>query len=156
MQMNRFRYYLVGGVIIHLLSLFLDVGIDVNCNLAIAPIALGALALGAGAAMNSVANDQNKANAEYSLDLQKKLLDYEWRNFNSPKAQAQSLAEIGINPSVAFGQGGMRGASPSGAAPQLAQSPISMSGEDMANTILALSQAKRLVLKLLVLSWIML
>lgn len=134
---------LVTGCIIQLLTLFYDVG-DGNCNLAIAPIALGALALGGGAALNSWANSQNRENAEYSLDMQKRLMNYEWQNFNSPKAQAKSLAEAGINPAVAFGQGGFgRGVSPSGSAPELAQSDIGLSGQDFANTILALSQAKK-------------
>lgn len=134
---------LVTGFLIQLLTLFLDVG-DGVYNIAIAPIALGALAFGGGAALNSWANSQNRENAEYSLDLQKRLMDYEWKNFNSPKAQAQSLAEAGVNPAVAFGQGGFgRGVSPSGSAPELAQSDIGLSGQDFANTILALSQAKK-------------
>lgn len=140
--MNRFKYLLVGGFLIHLLSLWFDVG-DSSCNLAIAPLLLGTLAAAGGAAMNSIANEQNKKNAEFSLGLQKQLLDYQWKNFDSPAAQAKSLAEAGLNPSVAFGQGGMRGASPSGSAPQIAQSDIGLSGQDMANTILALSQAKK-------------
>lgn len=132
----------VAGCIIQLLTLFYDVG-DSTFNIAIAPIALGALALGGGAALNSWANSQNRENAEYSLEMQKRLMNYEWQNFNSPKAQAKSLAEIGLNPAVAFGQGGVRGVAPSSTAPELAQSDIGLSGQDFANTILALSQAKK-------------
>lgn len=139
--MNKY-FMLVTGCIIQLLTLFYDVG-DSSYNVAIAPIALGALALGGGAALNSWANSQNRENAEYSLEMQKRLMNYEWQNFNSPKAQAKSLAEIGLNPAVAFGQGGMRGLSPSGTAPELTQSDIGLSGQDFANTILALSQAKK-------------
>lgn len=142
MRMNKY-FLLVTGCIIQLLTLFYDVG-DGTCNIAIAPIALGALALGGGAALNSWANSQNRENAEYSLEMQKRLMDYEWKNFNSPKAQIASLAEAGLNPAVALGQGGfVRGVSPSGSAPQLAQSDIGLSGQDFANTILALSQAKK-------------
>lgn len=139
--MNRFKYLLVGGLIIHLLSLWFEVG--TSCEKAIAPLLLGTLAAAGGAAMNSIANEQNKKNAQYSLDLQKQLMDYQWKKFDSPAAQAKSLAEVGLNPSVAFGQGGVRGVSPSGTAPQIAQSDIGLSGQDMANTILALSQAKK-------------
>lgn len=113
---------------------------------------LGTLAAAGGAAMNSIANSQNKRNAEYSLDLQKDLLDYQWRKFDSPKAQLDSYAAAGINPSVALGQGAMRGASPNANAPEVAQ--ISQSATDTANTILALSEAKRLVLMPLVLTLI--
>lgn len=140
--MIRFRYLLVGAAFLHLLTLFFDVGSS-GYQLAIAPLALGALAAAGGAAMNSIANDQNKSNAQYSLAMQKDLLDYQWKNFNSPKAQVDSLVDAGLNPSVAFGQGGMRGIAPSGQAPQLSQSDIGLSGQDMANTILALSQAKK-------------
>lgn len=140
--MNRFRFLFVGAVLLHLLTLFFDVGSSCY-SLAIAPLALGALAAAGGAAMNSIANEQNKSNAQYSLAMQKDLLDYQWKKFNSPKAQVDSLVDAGLNPSVAFGQGGMRGIAPSGQAPQLSQSDIGLSGQDMANTILALSQAKK-------------
>lgn len=140
-KMNRFKYLFVGALFLHLLTLFFDVGS--SCKLAIAPLLLGTLAAAGGAALNDVANQVNKSNARYSLDLQKDLLDYQWKNFVSPAAQLKSYADAGINPAVALGQGGLRSASPSGSAPVLAQSDIGLSGQDFAQTILALSQAKK-------------
>lgn len=131
----------VGALILHLLTFCIPC--DSSCYIAIAPLLLGTLAAAGGAAMNAWANEQNKKNAQYSMNMQKDLLDYQWKNFDSPKAQLDSYAAAGINPAVALGQGGMRGVSPSGSAPQIAQSDIGLSGQDMANTILALSQAKK-------------
>ena len=139
--MNRFKYLLVGGLFIHLLSLWFDVG-DSFCNIAIAPLALGALAAAGGAALNSLTNEQNKKNAEFSLGLQKDLMDYQWKNYNSPAAQAKSLAEVGLNPAVAYGQGMIRGGSPSGSAPQVAQGSVGISADSLSNSILALSQSE--------------
>lgn len=130
----------VAGLFIQLLTFCIPC--DCSSNLAIAPLLLGTLAAAGGAAMNSLANDQNRKNAQYSMNMQKDLLDYQWNKFDSPKAQLDSYAAAGINPAVALGQGAMRGASPSASAPSLAQSDIGMSGQDMAGTILALSQAE--------------
>lgn len=137
--MNRFKYLFVVGLIIQLLTLFFPCHSSYFC--AIAPLLLGTLAAAGGAAMNSIANDQNKRNAQYSMNLQKDLLDYQWEKFDSPKAQLDSYAKAGINPAVALGQGSMRGASPSASAPEVAQ--VGQSATDTANTILALSQAKK-------------
>lgn len=140
--MNRFRYLLVGALILHLLSMVFDVGVyDSQTSLAIAPVLLGSLAAAGGAALSDITNRTNRSNAEYALKMQKELMNYEWKNFNSPKAQAASLAEVGLNPSVAYGQGGMRGIGFSGSAPELAQ--VSQSGTDIANNILALATAKK-------------
>lgn len=129
----------VAGFIIQLLTLFFPCHSSYYC--AIAPLLLGTLAAAGGAAMNSIANEQNKRNAQYSMNLQKDLLDYQWEKFDSPKAQLDSYAKAGINPAVALGQGSMRGASPSANAPEVAQ--VTQSATDMANNILALSEAKK-------------
>lgn len=137
--MSRFKYLFVAGFIIQLLTLFFPCHSSYYC--AIAPLLLGTLAAAGGAAMNSIANEQNKRNAQYSMNLQKDLLDYQWEKFDSPKAQLDSYAKAGINPAVALGQGSMRGASPSANAPEVAQ--VTQSATDMANNILALSEAKK-------------
>lgn len=137
--MSRFKYLFVAGLLIQLLTLCIPC--DCSCNLAIAPLLLGTLAAAGGAAMNSIANSQNKSNAQYSMNLQKDLLNYQWEKFDSPKAQLDSYAAAGINPAVALGQGAMRGASPTANAPQVAQ--VTQSATDTANNILALSEAKK-------------
>lgn len=129
----------VAGLIIQLLTFCFPC--DSSYNLSIAPLLLGTLAAAGGAAMNAMANSQNKSNAQYSMGLQKDLLDYQWQKFDSPKAQLDSYAAAGINPAVALGQGAMRGASPSANAPQVAQ--VTQSATDTANNILALSEAKK-------------
>ena len=137
--MSRFKYLFVAGLIIQLLTFCFPC--DSSYNLSIAPLLLGTLAAAGGAAMNAMANSQNKSNAQYSMGLQKDLLDYQWQKFDSPKAQLDSYAAAGINPAVALGQGAMRGASPSANAPQVAQ--VTQSATDTANNILALSEAKK-------------
>lgn len=90
-------------------------------------------------------NDLARQNAEYQWKLQKDMLDYQWKHFSSPKAQARSLAEAGINPSVAFGQGSVsHSAQPSmGGVSPISPIDIGLSGSDFASSILALSQAKK-------------
>ena len=65
-MVNRFRYLLVVGVLLQLLSLWFNDG-DTSVSLAIAPLAIGALAASGGAALSGLINNQNKQNAEYSL-----------------------------------------------------------------------------------------
>lgn len=137
--MSRFNYLFVAGLFIQLLTVCIP--FDCSYNLAIAPLLLGTLAAAGGAAMNAIANKQNKSNAQYSMNMQKDLLNYQWEKFDSPKAQLDSYAAAGINPAVALGQGAMRGASPSANAPQVAQ--VNQSATDTANNILALSEAKK-------------
>ena len=108
--MNRFKYLLVGGLIIHLLSLGFDVG--TTYQVALAPLALGLIGAAGGQVLGSVANSiignaQAKSNAQYSQNMQKDLMDYAWNKYNSPRAQAAAYSDAGFNPAVAFGQGGM-------------------------------------------------
>ena len=138
MEMSRFRYLLVGALILHLLSMFFDVGVNSHYNMAIAPELIGTLAAAGGSVLGNLIN---KSNAEYSLKQQKSLMNYEWNNFTSPKAQAASLAEAGLNPAVAFGNGSIHSVSPSSNAPQVAQ--VQQSGTDMANVLLAAAQANK-------------
>lgn len=137
---KRFQYLLVVGVLLQLLSYF-DVG-SKYC-LAIAPLALGALAAAGGAALNDITNQTNKKNAEYSIDLQKELMDYTWSKYNSPKAQAKAYADAGFNPAVAFGQGGMSSPiAPNVNAPNLEQGKVGLSADSLSNAILALTQSE--------------
>lgn len=130
---NRFRYLLVVGVLLQLLSMCFNKG-DTSVSLAIAPLAIGAFAASAGAALNGMINNQNKKNAEYSMQLQKDLMDYSWRKYNSPQAQAKAYADAGFNPAVAFGEGGMASpVAPSVSAPELNQ--IGMSSSDLATLV---------------------
>ena len=119
--MTRFKYLFVAGLLIQLLTFCIPC--DSSYNLAIAPLALGLLGAAGGQVIGSVANSiignqQAKSNAQYSMNMQKDLLDYQWEKFGSPKAQLDSFAQAGINPIVALGQGSVRGASPSVSSPQ--------------------------------------
>lgn len=139
--MNRFKYLLVGAIFLHLLSLWFDVGS--SFQLAIAPLALGALAAAGGAALNDITNQINKSNAQYSVDLQKQLMDYSWNKYNSPKAQAKAYSDAGFNPAVAFGQGGMSAPiAPNVKTPDLAQGQVGISSDSLSNAILALTQSE--------------
>ena len=140
-MVNRFRYLLVVGVLLQLLSLWFNDG-DTSVSLAIAPLAIGALAASGGAALSGLINNQNKQNAEYSLDMQKRLMDYTWSKYNSPKAQAKAYADAGFNPAVAFGQGGMSSpVAPSMSAPELSQIGLSSSMSDLGTLVSTGSQA---------------
>ena len=140
-MVNRFRYLLVVGVLLQLFSLWFNDG-DTSVSLAIAPIAIGALAASGGAALSGLINNQNKQNAEYSLDMQKRLMDYTWSKYNSPKAQAKAYADAGFNPAVAFGQGGMSSpVAPSNNAPELNQIGMSSSMSDLGTLVSTGSQA---------------
>ena len=76
---------------------------------------------------------------EYAKDLMR----YQWENFASPRAQAQAMAAAGINPAVAFGQGGSGFTStPSPTMPS--SSPPSMAGMmDIAGFVKAMAEAKK-------------
>ena len=141
MVMNRFRYLIVVGVLLQLLSLLFNNG-DTSLSLAIGPLAIGALAASGGAALSGLINNQNKKNAEYSLDMQKRLMDYTWSKYNSPKAQAKAYADAGFNPAVAFGEGGMSSPiAPSNEAPELSQIDMSSSMSDLGTLVSTGSQA---------------
>lgn len=136
---KRFRFLLVVGVLLQLLSYF-DVGSE-YC-LAIAPLAIGALAAAGGSALSSLINNQNQQNAEYSMELQKQMMDYAWSKYNSPKAQAKAYADAGFNPAVAFGQGGMSAPiAPSVQSPELSQIGMSSSLSDIGTLVSTGSQA---------------
>lgn len=110
------------------------------------PVEIGAaIASGGMSLLNSaIGNSMSRSNARYAQKLQKEMLDYQWKNFSSPAAQARSLAAAGLNPSVAFGQGSVSHvATPSAAAQSISPVDVGLSGQDMASTILALSEAKK-------------
>ena len=123
---------------------------DSSCFIAIAPLALGILGAAGGQVLGSVANSlignaQAKSNAQYSMNMQKDLLDYQWNHFGSPKAQLDSYAAAGINPIVALGQGSVRGASPSVSSPQVSTAPVPFDTglQNMPNAVLAAAEANK-------------
>lgn len=109
-----------------------------------APEILGSLAASGGAAL--VNSALNYATMGKQIERSKELMQYEWDNFKSPKAQVKALAAAGINPAVALGQGGTGFVStpqpnlPSSIAPQV-------SGMDLANFVNAMAQAKKVGLE---------
>lgn len=110
------------------------------------PIEIGAaLASGGMSLLNTGAGQLlGTYNARYAQKLQKEMLDYQWKNFSSPSAQARALAEAGLNPSVAFGQGSISHvATPQAAAQSIAPVDVGLSGSDLMSSILALSEAKK-------------
>lgn len=110
------------------------------------PIEIGAAAASGGMSLlNSVVgNSISRSNARYAQQLQKDMLDYQWKNYSSPSAQARALAEAGLNPSVAFGQGSVSHvATPQAAAQAISPVDVGLSGSDITSSILALSEAKK-------------
>ena len=142
--MSKIRFLFVGATILHLLSLFFDTDVG-NYSLAVAPLAIGALAAAGGSILNTaLSQETSKRNFDYQLSQQKQLMDYEWKHFNSPAAQAKGLAEAGLNPAVVFGQGSIsQAASPNASLPSWSPVDVGLSGSDLSQAILALSQAKK-------------
>ena len=139
--MNNFRFFFVGAVLLHLLSLFFSDDVGYNC--AVVPEIIGAGIAAGGSLINAIAgNSMGRSNARYQAELQKELMQYQWDNYNSPSAQAKALADAGMNPSVAFGQGS-NFSSPSASAPSVSPVDIGLSGADLTSSILAMSQAKK-------------
>lgn len=147
--MNRFKYLLVGAIFLHLLSLWFDVG---SCRqLAIAPLALGLIGAAGGQVLGSltnsiIGNSQAKSNAQYSMNMQKDLMDYTWNKYNSPAAQAKAYTDAGFNPAVAFGQGGMSAPiAPSNKSPEVASAPVPFDTglQNMPNAVLAAAEANK-------------
>lgn len=123
--------------------------VDLQVNVAVLdPISGIAIASGVGAGLNAVGgtinNIVNRSNMRASADIAKDLMDYQWENFQSPRAQSQSMRKAGLNPAVAFGQGGSgKFTSPSVALPTMPPANLGLSGTDVANVALAASQAKK-------------
>ena len=105
------------------------------------------LASGIGALGSLGSSILNGAFNYLSMDKQqemaKDLMNYQWEHFQSPKAQAQAMAAAGINPAVAFGQGGSGfTATPSPTMPS--SSPPSFGGmTDIAGFVKAMAEAKK-------------
>ena len=142
-KMNNVRLLFVGALILHLLSLCFDS--DVGFCLAAAPLLLGTLAAAGGSLLNAGVNHMMSSyDARLQNKYTKELMDYQWDKFISPKAQAAGLAEAGLNPSVVFGQGSMtHTATPSAQSAPISLFDFGMSGADLTNSVLALSQAKK-------------
>lgn len=148
--MKRFKYLFVGAVFLHLLTLWFDVG-STSYEVAIAPLALGLIGAAGGQVLGSIANSiignsQAKSNAQYSMNMQKDLMDYSWNKYNSPSAQAKAYSDAGFNPSVAFGQGGMSAPiAPSIKSPEVSTAPVPFDTglQNLPNAVLAASEAKK-------------
>ena len=85
----------------------------------------------------------NYLSMDKQQEMAKDLMNYQWEHFQSPKAQAQAMAAAGINPAVAFGQGGSGfTATPSPTMPS--SSPPTFGGMmDIAGFVKAMAEAKK-------------
>ena len=134
----------------HLLSVWFDVG-STSYQVAIAPLALGLIGAAGGQVLGSITNSiignsQAKSNAQYSMNMQKDLMDYTWNKYNSPSAQAKAYSDAGFNPAVAFGQGGMSAPiAPSNKSPEVATAPVPFDTglQNMPNAVLAAAEANK-------------
>lgn len=119
------------------------VDLQVHC-VAVAPLAVLGAAAGLNAVNGAVNNIVNRSNMRESADIAMDLMDYQWENFQSPRAQSKSMRAAGLNPAVAFGQGGTgHFSSPSVNMPTLPPVNFGLSGSELANVALAASQAKK-------------
>ena len=111
-----------------------------NNNGSLLASGIGALGSVGSSLLSGIFNYASMAKQnEYAKDLMR----YQWENFASPRAQAQAMAAAGINPAVAFGQGGSGFTStPSPTMPS--SSPPSMAGMmDIAGFVKAMAEAKK-------------
>lgn len=85
----------------------------------------------------------NRSAMKDQISASKELMDYQWKNFQSPLAQVNALAAAGINPAVALGQGGSGfTATPSVALPTSV--PPQIGGiNDIAQFVKAMADAKK-------------
>ena len=97
--------------------------------MAIAPqVGAALISTGAGLINNLFAKEALRD----QVSAQKDLMDYQWKNFASPLAQAQSYAAAGFNPAVAMGNGNITSMQPSASAPT---APVYSLGVDNLDTI---------------------
>ena len=98
------------------------------------------ISVGGGLLGNILANQS----LSKQVEAQKDLMDYQWKNYASPLAQAQSYAAAGFNPAVAMGNGNISSMQPSASAPT---APVYSTGienlSELGNYMLAVAQAKK-------------
>lgn len=96
----------------------------------------------AGGVLNSFLG---KLSADQAFDRQKELMDYQFKNYTSPKAQVSNLAAAGINPAVAMGnQSPVFSSAPSPGSVHPAQFGIGTTSlTDLANYMLAKANAQK-------------
>lgn len=105
-------------------------------------IASGVMGIG----QSIIGNAMNRSNMDKQVRQSKELMNYQWDNFMSPRAQAKSYADAGLNPAVIFGQGGQGAVSaPSASMPSSSHVPVDLTGgmDSIANYLLSVSQAKK-------------
>ena len=68
-------------------------------------IASGVNAFG-GLLGSGLSQSYNRENMALQNQYAKELMDYQWRNFQSPEAQVAAMTRAGLNPAVLFGSGG--------------------------------------------------
>ena len=109
--------------------------------MAIAPQVGASLISAAGGLLNNFFADRS---LDKQVSAQKDLMDYQWKNYASPLAQAQSYAAAGFNPAVAMGNGNISTMQPSASAPT---APVYSTGienlSELGNYMLAVAQAKK-------------
>lgn len=135
-------------LVLFLLALLLvPFGIDIgSCDIAVIDPVVGGALIGTTANLvgGAVNNIVNRSNMDKQVEVSKHLMDYQWNHFQSPLAQSKSMRQAGLNPAVAFGQGGSgQLSSPSVDMPTAQPSSFSNFGTDMVNSILSLTQAKK-------------
>lgn len=85
----------------------------------------------------------NRSAMKDQVQASKELMDYQWNKFQSPMAQVNAMAAAGINPAVAFGQGGSGfTATPSAAMPTNTTPQIG-GITDIATFVKAMAEAKK-------------
>ena len=105
------------------------------------PFLLGSLALG-GTLVNQ---GLNRSNMDYQAQVSKELMDYQWKNFNSPKAQVAAMTAAGLNPAAMFDGGKGSFASPSVSMPSSQNVSFDPAGtlSSLSQYLLAKAQAKK-------------
>lgn len=105
----------------------------------IAPEIIGSI-VGAGSGLLNTG--LNALNMGAQTKAAKELMDYQWKNFQSPKAQVAAMGAAGLNAGALFGDGKGNFASPSVAMPSSV--PVQIDGvASMANYLTAVSNAKK-------------
>lgn len=94
-----------------------------------------------GGALNNIVN---RSNMDNQVEAAKQLAKYQWDNFTSYPAQVKSMLRAGLNPSVLLGQGGSgTTASPSINMPTSAPVDFGFSGNNIAQAIKTIAEAKK-------------
>lgn len=109
------------------------------------PIVLGSLVSAGGSLLGSIGSQMfNRSNMAEQVAASKELMDYQWKNFNSPAAQISALNQKGLGANAYLGGKGSVG-TPSPSMPSSA--PISLDGvtdlSGISSYIMSVANAKK-------------